>query len=101
MLDAVLKTVGGTEFIVDVDDLPLLQGRTFHMRGKYISLYFPSSFHGAKDQRSVYLHKYLLGEPASEVDHINGNTLDYRRENLRIVTKTEQNLNRAAWGVIS
>lgn len=96
--DVVLKTVGGTEFIIDIDDLPLLEGRTFHLRGEYIAVYFPSTHYGAKNKRSVYLHKYLLGEPNNEVDHINGNKLDYRRENLRHVTKTEQNLNRAAWG---
>ena len=98
MLTATLKTVGGTEFIIDIDDLPLLEGKTFHTRGEYISVYFPSSFYGAKNKRSVYLHKYLMGEPDNEVDHINGNKLDYRRENLRHVTKAEQNYNRAAWG---
>lgn len=32
----------------------------------------------------VYLHRYLLDIPSRLVDHINGNTLDNRRGNLRV-----------------
>lgn len=36
------------------------------------------------------LHRFLLDPPADmEIDHINGNRLDNRRENLRIVTRQE------------
>jgi hypothetical protein len=40
---------------------------------------------------TIYLHRYLLNaESGMEVDHINCNTLDNRKENLRICTH-EQN----------
>jgi len=47
------------------------------------------------------LARLLLRCPAGfEADHINGDTLDNRRENLRTVTKAQNNMNRkCAFGV--
>lgn len=40
--------------------------------------------------RQVGMHRFILGTPKGMVaDHINGNTLDNRRENLRSVTHAE------------
>lgn len=44
--------------------------------------------------RCVSLHRFILDAPASaEVDHINHDTLDNRRENLRLVTKSQNQQN--------
>ena len=41
------------------------------------------------------MQRAILDAPSGmEVDHINGDTLDYRRSNLRIVTKHQNGLNR-------
>lgn len=41
-----------------------------------------------------YLHRYILQAPDNKlVDHINRNPLDNRRENLRPVTASENNIN--------
>lgn len=95
---ATLQTVSGVEFEVDDEDIPRLEGMTFSNRGNYVACYKPSSYWGAKDAEYYYLHKFLLNITDSEVDHIDGNKLNCRKDNLRPVYGSQQNHNRAAWG---
>ena len=45
---------------------------------------------------TIMMHRYILSaDDEHEVDHINGNSLDNRRCNLRIVTRSENMANRA------
>ena len=37
--------------------------------------------------RTILMHRVLLGEPDGKVWHVNGNGLDNRRENLRVVPR--------------
>jgi hypothetical protein len=52
--------------------------------------------------RCHYMHRVILGLPcggghAIEADHLNFNGLDNRRENLRVVTRSEQVSRRRPW----
>jgi hypothetical protein len=47
----------------------------------------------------IRMHRFLINAPEDfEVDHINGNTLDNRKENLRLATRSENAANRKAKG---
>lgn len=46
-------------------------------------------------QRSIFLHREIMQPASGEVvDHINGDTLDCRRENMRVCTNAENSRNR-------
>lgn len=50
--------------------------------------------------KKINLHRYIMNASKGEiVDHINGNKLDNRKENLRFVTKkqNQQNINRRGY----
>lgn len=49
---------------------------------------------GRKTQRTIIMHRYILGAPRGvHVDHVNHNTLDNRRCNIRLCTPAQNNIN--------
>lgn len=70
-----------TEMTCDVDDWERLNKHTWHEHNGYIE----SKING----KEVKFHKCILNTPPGfEIDHINKNPSDNRKENLRIVTHT-------------
>ena len=76
----------GGAFLFDELDLPMIQDHTWHhgKRG------YPATHHRGK---TVVFHKMLYPGIKDEIDHINGDKLDNRRSNLRIVTHQQNAFN--------
>jgi len=85
-----MKTVimhDGSNAVVDDADYERLQGMKWHSRKSGHTLYAFHNKRFKKDTVAVSMHRFLLGSPlCGEIDHINGNGLDNRRCNLRVVT---------------
>jgi len=46
---------------------------------------------------TIFLHKFIMGNPSMVVDHINQDTLDNRKCNLRICTPCENMFNKSKY----
>lgn len=72
---------------IDEIDYPHISERHWCYSGKYVV--------SCKNQKRIYIHHYILGTTPEQcmIDHINGNPLDNRRNNLRKCTKQQNRLN--------
>jgi len=84
---AELTSTNGYKILLDADDVPIAKEYKWHV---------------TKDQKGilsvissdrVYLHQLIMRFPGCEVDHINLDRLDNRRENLRAVTHQQNQIN--------
>jgi hypothetical protein len=89
-------------FVFDKEDFDKIKDKSWHVTTEaYIS-------HGITvdgKRKALYLHNLVMdrlehtGKGSTEsIDHINRNGLDNRKENLRLITQTEQNLNQKRKG---
>lgn len=88
------------QFVFDKEEFDRIEKRPWHLSsGKYIG----STFYldgGVKLE--LYLHNLIMNRNAfngkgskESVDHMNRNGLDNRKENLRILTQSQQNINQS------
>lgn len=89
------KALGTHPILVDEGDGELLWGRKWHFGNGRRTLYARVSEHNGGDRVCVLLHRLIMQPPAGMVvDHVNGNGLDNRRSNLRIVTSAQNATNK-------
>lgn len=73
----------GKVAIIDAADVPLVKGRNWFATGVKTHPYAATRENGGPH----YLHRFLMSPPEGMlVDHINGDSLDNRRSNLRLAT---------------
>lgn len=85
------------KFLIDKDDFPKIKDMSWH----YISKsYVSHSVNVSNKRKELYLHNLIMnrteypGKGSYEsVDHINRIGLDNRKDNLRIISQSEQNIN--------
>jgi hypothetical protein len=94
----------GKQVLIDDEDYKLVADKRWHY-GKshkhknkwyvYAIQYLGTDSTGKQNFKKHYLHRLVMGNPDAIVDHINSNTLDCRKANLRICSKTFNNFNKS------
>lgn len=82
----------GYEVMIDADDVPLIAAWNWMAQAST-----PRHVYAARSGNpgTIMMHRIILGVTSGHVDHIDGNTLDNRRANLRPCSHAENMMNRA------
>lgn len=71
---------------VDDADYEYINSFRWRFNGRYVSR--------QENGKTIYMHRQLIETDMPHIDHINGDGLDNRRDNLRPCTKSQNNQNR-------
>ena len=91
------KTYGVFKSLIDIEDVEKI--KNFYWRIRYDRRNPKHYIETWVKGKRIHLHRFLLDlnnayNPNETVDHINGDSLDNRKNNLRICTKKENSQNR-------
>ena len=86
-----IQLAKGGVAMVDDADFPQLSRYRWYLHPAGYAIRFEAS-NGS--MRSYYMHRDVTGAPSGhEVDHVNRDKLDNRRENLRLCSRSQNNVN--------
>jgi hypothetical protein len=93
-----LLNLCGVDVLIDDEDFERVNAIKWHPFGKGDRIYFGKTYRhnncGIITHTSLLLHRFIIDVPANmQVDHVNGNTLDNRKVNLRICSRMQNNRN--------
>lgn len=94
-----IKLPSGVIVLVDNEDFDLVSKYKWYeakaiRKGKYYTSYAVGKDGTTKERKTISMHRLIMGFPDGLViDHINHNGLDNRKENLRVVTVSENQKN--------
>ena len=87
-----IELTQGKFALVDDSDADIGNNKWYYVHG-----YAGRWIGGRNKPKFLYMHRVIMGEPTGkQVDHINGGTIDNRRSNLRVATRSENLRNRGA-----
>jgi len=84
---------GGMSALIDASDYPLVSTYTWCAHRIDGSIYAATNIRDGESTHTVHMHRLLMTPGSMHVDHINGDGLDNRRENLRVCTNAQNRLN--------
>lgn len=90
-----LPLTRGFVTIIDPDDLPLIAGRAWRARVNPGNRVYAVC--SGRPGAELLMHRLILSAPPGvQVDHVNRDSLDNRRQNLRLCTVAQNAVNRAS-----
>ena len=105
MLVNMIINLCGLDVIIDDEDFERVSSMNWQLDcyryKKRNKAYFRAAYYkkeGNKTYTSLWLHRFIMNQPSwnnKVIDHINGDTLDNRKENLRICEQLGNSQNRS------
>jgi hypothetical protein len=79
--------------LIDSADTDLVDQFTWFAHHHHTGSFYAYSNTKGRNRTGLKLHRWIMGNPESQVDHINGDPLDNRRCNLRLVNASQNSKN--------
>lgn len=89
-------TQGMIALVDDEDYTGLARWKWYYHKGSTAKTGYAKRKHSRQDgeQKTIFMHRIILNTPPKyQTDHINGNGLDNRKENLRVATHSQNKCN--------